>query len=438
LQSKPISKKSRLLRLNPFLDSAELLRVGGRISKAQIPDDRKCPFILPAGHPLTQQIIAHEHRMSLHAGPQLLWNILQSRFWIIGGRDAVRRYVRKCVICTRQSARMHKQIMADLPEARVTPTRPFLRSGVDYAGPFTLKQIVPRSKATFKAYICLFVCFSTRAIHLELATSLSTGAFMMAYRRFISRRGKCSDVFSDCGTNFVGAAAEMKELFDLVLSDSHNDAMTNQLAAEGTQWHFNSPGAPHFGGLWEAGVKSVKFHLRRVIGDTVLNYEEFSTLLTQIESCLNSRPLTQMSTDPSDLTALTPGHFLVGGILQSLPDADLTTEKMNRLTRFQLIQQLRQHFWNRWSTEFLSRLQQRPKWMDVKKDVSIGDLVVVKDDRFGPSKWPLARIIAVHPGADGHVRTVTLKTQDGEKDRPIVKICLLPVETTKGQADDVL
>jgi len=212
--------------------------------------------------------------------------------------------------------------MGDLPAARLTPTRPFLRCGVDYAGPFVLRAMTGRCKVTFKGYLAIFVCFSTRALHLEAVSSLSTEAFMAAFKRFISRRGRCTDIYSDCGTNFRGAAAELKELFGLMRDPAHNDQIATELSKDQIQWHFNPPGALNFGGLWEAGVKSVKFHLHRVLGESRITFEEFTTVLAQIEACLNSRPLTPMSVDPSDLTALTPGHFLIGGSLMAVPESD--------------------------------------------------------------------------------------------------------------------
>jgi len=147
----------------------------------------------------------------------------------------------------------------------------------------------------------------------------------------------------------------------------------------------------------------------------------------QIEACLNSRPLTQASNDPSDLTVLTPGHFLIGDLLTAVPDEVLIETRMNRLSRWQLVQQMAQHFWKRWSSEFLTRLQQRPKWLQGRRDFRVNDVVLIKDAVLPPLKWKLGRILIVHPGEDGIVRVVTLKTADGTLKRPVVKICLLPI-----------
>jgi hypothetical protein len=248
-------------------------------------------------------------------------------------------------------------------------------------------------------------------------------------------------MYSDNGLNFVGADKELKELLKLTNSEAHNKEIATKMSQEGIKWHFNTPAAPHHGGLWEAGVKSTKYHLRRVMGLNRLTYEELATLVYQIEAVLNSRPLTPESTDPNDLRALTPGHFLVGRPLTTIPDPDITNIPCNRLARWQLIQQLVQHFWKRWSNEYVTRLQQRPKWLQPKEPITIGSMVIVKEDNLPPLQWKLGRVVEVLTGSDKKIRTVIVKTAYGEYKRPIVKICLLPIEThnyeDSGQHDTI-
>ena len=214
-------------------------------------------------------------------------------------------------------------------------------------------------------------------------------------------------MLSDCGTNFVGAD---KELQLLLSQAAHNSIINHQLASEGISWKFNPPGAPHQGGLWEAAVKSFKVHFPRVVGAATLTCEELGTLLCQIEACLNSRPLCPLSSDPSDLHSLTPGHFLIGRPVTALPESDLTHLQLNRLSRWQLVQQATQHFWRRWSSEYLSTLQQRFKWSTRHQNLQVADLVLIRDENQPPTKWAMGRVIAVHPGADQLVRVVTLRT----------------------------
>ena len=207
--------------------------------------------------------------------------------------------------------------------------------------------------------------------------------------------------------------------------------MASTLSNQGVRWSFNPPSAPHFGGIWEAGVKSMKYHLKRVMGNSIFDYEEMLTILVQIESVLNSRPLCPSSADPSDLTALTPGHFLVGRPLTALPEVEVEESRINRLSRWQLLQHMHQQFWRRWSGEYLSRLQQRPKWLGPKPNLQEGSMVLVKDDRLPPLQWKLGRITCIHPGSDDLVRVVTVKTTNGEIKRPVVKIAPLPIESTQ-------
>jgi hypothetical protein len=279
---------------------------GGRLRHSSFSYNQKHPILLPRHSKFTEMVILCKHKELQHAGTQLLLSTLQRQYWIVRGRDAVRFLIRKCVICHRHRANFLNQIMGDLPAARVTPNPAFYCSGVDYAGPFLLTTEAPRSKTTFKAYLCIFVCFSTRAIHIEIASSLSTSAFMAALKRFVSRRNCPAEIYSDCGTNFVGAAKELNEFQSFIKSKAFNNKVSSLMSVKGIQWNFNSPSAPHFGGLWEAGVKSIKYHLHRVFGAARLSYEELSTLTCQIESTLNSTPLTPVSSSPDDLVALTP------------------------------------------------------------------------------------------------------------------------------------
>lgn len=208
------------------------------------------------------------------------------------------------------------------------------------------------------------------------------------------------------------------------------------LADDGTQRHFVPPHAPHFGGIWEAGVKSAKYHLRRVVGDTILTYEELSTVTTQIESCLNSRPICPLSADSADLVALTPGHFIIGSAPTTPPEPTTLHLPIGRMNRWQLTTHMLESFWARWSSEYLHHLQQRNKWTKSKPNVIAGDLVLLGDDRFPPSKWALARVTETHPGPDGLTRVVTVKTAASSFRRPIVTLVRLPIRDSEGLTNE--
>ena len=424
-QGHSLTNSNTLIKLIPFLDSEGLLRVGGRLRNSLLDPETKHPLILPKNSALTSLIIANAHEKSLHGGTQATLAYIRRSYWILGGRTPVRSFILHCVRCARHRGITAQQLMGQLPTARTTPSRPFLNSGIDYAGPFTMKTWRGRAAKSYKGYIVVFVCFSTSAVHLEVVTDYTAEGFIAAYKRFTGRRGICATLSSDCGTNLVGADSELRKLFKQQSEELRK--LSTLLANDGTEWRFNPPSAPHFGGKWEAAVKSVKFHLRRIIGDTALTYEELSTLLAQIEAVLNSRPLCPLSDDPTDVTALTPGHFLIGSALTTIPEPSILDIPVSRLSRWQLLRQMLENFWFRWSSEYLQRFQSISKWKQETDPIKIGSLVLIKDERYPPAKWPLGRVIEVHPGPDNLIRVVTIKTQESTFKRPIVKLCPLPV-----------
>lgn len=421
-QRKPISPKSRLRWFHPFIDEHRVLRLGGRLSKSQLPYDSKHQILLPSSHPISALLLRSLHLRQLHAAPQLLLAILRTRYWVIGARDIAKRITRNCVVCFRNRPKSIQQFMAELPTARVSAARPFTTTGVDYWGPIQVKSQHRRAAPT-KAYVAVFVCFSTKAVHLELVADLTTAKFIQALRRFVSRRGLCSDIHSDNGRNFVGAANELRKL---VTSTEHKAAIAEECNVHGIRWHFNPPAASHFGGLWEAAISSAQKHFHRVLGPHILPFDETETLLTQIECCLNSRPIIPISDDPSDLQVLTPGHFLTGSALKGVPDNDYTDIPLNRLHKWQQTQKIFQHLWQRWHLEYLATLQPRTKWLQPSTGIEKGQLVIIKDENTPPMCWRTARIIGLHPGTDGIVRVVTLRTSQGTCMRPVSKLCLLP------------
>uniref|UniRef100_A0A182ND73 Integrase_H2C2 domain-containing protein n=1 Tax=Anopheles dirus TaxID=7168 RepID=A0A182ND73_9DIPT len=185
---KQVSADSKLKWLSPYLDQLDTLRVGGRLGNARLSENAKHPIVLAASHPLSTLLAVAYHQQLLHAGPQLLLATLRQRFWLIGGRNLTRKVFHHCLVCYRNKPILVKQSVADLPTSRVTPSAPFAISGVDYCGPFLLKSPI-RNRAPTKAYIAIFVCFATRAVHIELVSDLTTTSFLAALRRFVSRRG---------------------------------------------------------------------------------------------------------------------------------------------------------------------------------------------------------------------------------------------------------
>lgn len=427
-RDQPIHHNSKLRTLNPFLDEEGLMRVGGRLTHAPLSYSQRFPIIMSKKHVLTEIIIRDCHYQNLHAGSQLLAATLRERYWIVSMRSAIRRVLSKCILCFRLKPAVSSQLMGNLPEVRVTPSRPFANVGLDYAGPFNIK--ISRNK-TGKAYLCVFVCMAVKAVHLELVSDLTTNAFLNALKRFISRRGKCLTIMSDNGKNFIGAKNELQKIVRSLLSENESkEKIMNFVANNSIKWSFIPPYSPHMGGLWEAAVKSAKSHLKTVINDTPLTFEELYTVIVQIESILNSRPLCPLSVDINDLNVLTPGHFLIGTALNSILEEDVRDVPVNRTNRFQLLSRMQQCFWQRWSAEYVTQLQSRLKWKqkDRSEHVRVGRMVVIKDDNLPPLRWQLGRITEMHPGADGLTRIVSVRTASGIVKRSLPKICILPLD----------
>ncbi|XP_045453765.1 uncharacterized protein LOC123663070 [Melitaea cinxia] len=426
IKIKSVTKKSKLVSLNPFIDSNGLLRVGGRLQNAELSDDMKHPILIPRNSHLAQLIIADAHERTLHGGPQLMFSFIRTKYWIVDAKNLVKLYVRKCVTCIRHAPPSNQPIMGQLPASRVTAVRPFRQTGVDYAGPIAIRTTKGRGHRSTKGYICLFICMATKAIHLEAVSDMTSEGFIAAFKRMVARRGHVSDLWSDNGSNFVGAEKENKNLL-LKERSSVSMEIANWLSDNGTTWHRIPPYTPHFGGLWEAGIKSTKHHLKRAIGNSTLTFEELSTVFSQIEACLNSRPLTTLSDDAQDPFPLTPGHFLVGEPLLLVPGDNYEKSTIASLRRWQLVQRMTQYFWRRWSNEYLSHFLHRYRWNRHSPEPKIGDVALVKEENLPPARWLYGIIVDKHTGQDNVTRVVSLKCNGIVIKRPISKICILPV-----------
>lgn len=424
VKKESINSSSSLISLNPFVDNSGLLRVGGRLQNAALDFNSQHPVILPKQHPLTDSIINYFHEKNMHAGPQSLLATIRLQYWPIGGRKEVSRVINKCVRCIRLRPQVVEHIMGNLPQDRVQGHRAFLVSGVDYCGPLFYRSEI-RTRAPIKCYICLFICFATKAVHLELVRDLSTQSFLAALRRFISTRGRPTTIWSDNATNFVGSKNELQELRRLFLSQQHIEAVHDQCLEDGIDWKFIPPRSPHFGGLWEASIKVAKRHLLRTVGQSVLDFDELRTLICQVSAIMNSRPLCPISENPDDLGVLTPAHFLVGAPLTSVVEPDISMLNIHRLGHWQRVCYMQQLFWKRWSTEYLTLLQQRTKWRTSLNNLTVGTMVLLKDENQPPLKWQMGRVTEVIEGEDGVVRVAMVKTSNGIVRRAVSKICIL-------------
>jgi len=428
---KSIPSSSPLTRLHPFLDSNGLLRVSGREQKSNLAYSTMHPVILSGKHMLTKSIIQFEHTRLMHAGITLLSSSLNSKYHIVGGRKAIRTVTRSCVICLRRSKKPEPQQMGQLPIERVTPDIVFENVGVDYAGPIYTKHGYVRKPTIVKSYVCVFVSLSVKAVHLELVSDLTSDCFISALRRFVARRGKPKLLWSDHGSNFVGAKRDLKELVKFLNSQMAQKDISEFCTTQHIEWKFIPERAPHFGGLWESAVRSMKYHFKRVVSDVKLTFEECYTVLTQIEACMNSRPLVALPCDGDGIDVLTPGHFLIGRPIESLPDPSFSYRPVSLLRRWDLCQNLIRQFWERWRQEYLTSLRAYNKWHKPSRNIQVNDIVILQDANLVPTKWPLGRVVKTFHGEDRLVRVVDVKTQSGVYRRPVTKVALLLVNETE-------
>ena len=418
-------KNSKLRKLNVFMDKDGLLRAGSRLIKSETLEyDTKCPIILPRDDKIVEDLVRHTHERMSHGGTVLTRSILREKYHIINDGICVKKVVAKCVKCQIQRGKPIDQKMAPLPVDRLEVGEAFSVSGVDCFGPYIVKH---RARSTAKRWVVIFTCLKTRAIHLEMVETMSTPSFLMALIRFTSRRPGVRKLYSDCGTNFVGAEAELKRAVE-----SWNNTAIAGARVTCLEWIFLPPMAHHRAGVWERMIKSVKKHLNSVLGKQPLELDVLVTMLAQVEAILNFRPITQVSDDPNDMEALSPAGILYPGVKLTtsaaiLPPAPPGGESLRY--SFQKARALVDAFWKRWVQEYVVTLRNRQKWLGTKGDLVEGQLVLMVDEVKSRDQWKLARVISV-TGDESHKRTIEVKTANGKTfKRDVSKVVPLEIDT---------
>ncbi|XP_068738205.1 uncharacterized protein, partial [Montipora capricornis] len=413
-----LKKNSSIYKLDPVLENG-LLRVGGRLEHAPIENDAKHPIILPKRHHVAKLIIEYFHRASAHSGIEYTLSLIRQRYWILGARSNVRNIIKTCFSCRRRQAPVMQQKMANLPQDRVTPSKPpFTYVGVDLFGPFTVR----RGRTTAKRYGALFTCLTIRAVHIEIVHSMDTESFINALRRFIARRGRPEEIRSDNGGNFVKGEKELRK----ALQEWNQNQIHEFLLQQEIKWTFNPPAASHHGGVWERCIRTVRKVMKALLKQQVLDDEGLSTLMCEVESIVNGRPITKVSDDVKDLNALTPNHLLLLRAGATIPPGVFSKDDNYSCRRWRQVQYLSNVFWRRWTREYLPSLQQRQRWTKLQSNLAVNDIVLLLDENLPRSVWPLGRVLEVYPNRkDGLVRSAKVKTRTSELVRPIDKIVLL-------------
>ena len=376
------------------------MRVGGRIRNSQGTEASKHPIVIPRGT-FARLLLEKIHRENGHVGCNHLIVIARQRFWIIKGLSLAKQVARTCIECRKRFAKPCSQLMADLPAERLEADKPpFTNTGVDYFGPLEVKL----GRSRLKRYGVIFTCLVSRAVHLEIAHSLTTDSFLGVLSRFIARRGKPSVIFSDNGTNLVGAEKELR----LMLKSLDQERIDSTLAPLHIKWKFLPPHASHMAGAWERLIQSTKRVLVALIKQQTLTDEVLLTLIAEAERIMNSRPLVVGDFGSSPLT---PAHLLqCRNDSSSLPQGVFDKKDTYARRWWRQAQYMANVFWRRWTNEYLPLLQTRSKWQSKQPDVKVGDTVLVADENTPRGEWPLGIIEDVKPSKDKLIRTVIVKT----------------------------
>ena len=433
-QNAKISRQSSLLKLDPFIDEEGLIRVGGRLENSTLPFEVKHPIVLPRSSQVTDLIIDHFHKKVKHQGKGMTMNEIRSNgLWILGLNAAVASYIYKCVQCRRQRRPTEGQKMANLPKDRVESAPPFTYCGMDCLGPFTIKE----GRRELKKYAVIFTCMSSRAVHIEHLDDMTTDAFINALRCFTAIRGPVQQLRSDQGSNFVGARNELAN----ATKELDKDRIQTYLTTNRCEFVTNVPCSSHWGGVWERQIRTTRSILNTILNDYKgrLDTSSLRTFLYEVMAIVNSRPLTyQCLNDPKSLEPLTPNHLLTMKSKTLLPPpGNFVKEEVYARKRWRRVQFLAEQFWSRWRKEYLINLSLRQKWFLPKRNLKIGDVVIVQDE-VPRNEWPLGMVVETSTNQEGLVRAVKVKVKLGSKnpqkgsdttcsvvERPVQKVVLL-------------
>ncbi|XP_062541184.1 uncharacterized protein LOC134209208 [Armigeres subalbatus] len=419
---KSISRSSLLYQWCAFLDENNVLRVKGRTKACAFIDrDAAEPIILPRDHHITRLIIFAVHEQFKHQNHETAVNEILQRYRIPRLKAAYSQIRKDCQKCKVILAKPNPPAMGDLPPARLSAfARPFTHMGVDYFGPL----LISIGRRTEKRWGVLATCLTTRAIHLQIAHTLTTDSCIMAIRNIMARRGIPAAIYSDRGTNLRAASKELRSAAENL---DHN-ALMKEFTTSRTEWHFNPPVTPHMGGAWERLIRSVKQNLERLQCSRLPTHEVLENTFMEIENIVNSRPLTNIPIDGDDSPVLTPNHFLLGsanGLRSWVPLDDNPTLLRNS---WKHSQQLANVFWKQWIRNYLPTITRRTKWFSPAKPIAVGDLVIIVDPKLPRNSWPKGRVISICQAPDGQVRSATVQTASGGiYERPAVSLAVVDV-----------
>jgi hypothetical protein len=425
-----VGKSSTIKDLNPVFDVQRNMIVSQtRLVLMDLPEETKRPIILPKDSNIVEKYVLFLHKIHGHAGPEYVRSLLRTKYHLCHSRRQVRKFLRKCTAKKCTKPRLLTQQMAPLPKERGDDPQCFKNTAVDLFGPLFVKHSCELTNCphepTSKVYGCLYTCFHSRAVHLELLKDASTEDFLLGFRSFVSRRGCPQLVYSDHGRNFVKASKEIRSLFRSINWKS----VESQTHSKGIQWVFSVEKAPWMNGLCERMVASVKRPLRIILGQSNLTFRHLQIIMAEVGSLINNRPLCAMGENPDEMIPLTPAELLMGRRMEApLPDPNFRAKDAQHLDftgMWRKRQLLLNQFWRKWRDSYLQNLSIRQKWREPQEENLMDKIVLIRDDNLSRNEWKMGKIIQVFPSRDGLIRSVQLKTATGSLRRPIQKLAIL-------------
>ena len=365
------------------------------------------PIYLPDSHPFTAKVVFQAHMATIHGGIGITMTKVRERYWVPRLRRLIKKIMRACHGCKRFHAKAYQDPPpGSLPTTRTQGTTPFQVLGVDFAGPIRYSL---KSKKEAKAYLALYACSLTRAVHLDLVKSLTAPEFIISLKRFIARRGRPELIYSDNAATFQAAAKWVKEVRE-------DEKLNDLLANLSIEWRFNLSRAPWWGGQFERLIGVFKSAFRKSVGNSTLNWTELEEVVLDIENTINNRPLSYVE-DDVELPVLTPSSILhINPTYIPELDSHRIPEKDLR-KRAKYLRKCKQAMWNRWTREYIRSLREQHRLTE-KKDTSyrnVGDIVIIKEDQKPRNVWKLAMVKQLITGRDSVVRAVRLKTGNAKR-----------------------
>ena len=364
--------------------------------------DKSEVILLPREHRFSLLYAEHVHGIG-HHGVSTTVSKIRLRFWIPKIHNMVSSIRHKCVICKKLDGNLSVQAMGQLPEERLKPSPPWHNTAIDLFGPLKIRDQVKR-RTIGKCYGVLFNCMSTRAVHIDLASDYSRETFLLVLRRFASLRGYPAKLYSDNGPQLVSANEELRNM-----TKGRDIKKLEEFGViEGLKWEFTPADAPWQNGISEALIKSVKRAITAAIGQNIMIFSELQTVCFEVANLINERPIGRHPTTPEDGAYLCPNNILLGRASARIPSGPFEGDT-NPRRRFYFVQGIINAFWNRWTRDFFPSLLIKQKWHTCKRDVKVGDIVLIQDSNQVRGKWKLGRVVTANPGKDGKVRKVEIQ-----------------------------